>query len=117
MTATTGFFCATWAMASCSPSPPATLPPGLLIVTISALTLSLSASLVTASTSLRSSVMIPLTVESGEVCPAELHALAAHRHQQRRQHSEHGEAPPEHQATLEPPPVQQEIGFQRHRCQ
>src|ERR1700722_2334508 len=61
MTATTGFFCATRAMASCSASPPATLPPGLSIVTISALTLSLSASLDTASTSLRSSVMIPLT--------------------------------------------------------
>ena len=40
---------ATWAIASCRPSPPATLPPGLSIATISALTLSLSASFVTAS--------------------------------------------------------------------
>ena len=46
ITATTGFFAATWAIASCRPSPPATLPPGLLIATISALTLSSSASFV-----------------------------------------------------------------------
>ena len=36
--ATTGFLAATRAIASCSDSPPATLPPGLSIDTISALT-------------------------------------------------------------------------------
>ena len=38
MTATTGFLAATAAIASCSASPPATLPPGLSIATITAFT-------------------------------------------------------------------------------
>ena len=56
----------------------------------------------------------PAHGQARKVRSTELRIDAAQRHQHSGQHGEHGKAPPDEQPALEPAPIQQQVGLERH---